>query len=631
MSTKPIIATNHKLNTDTLIDELDKRTLIRFGENKSAEYNEEGVGDPRLALFFQLVHDVDDDKLYDYVRKIIVLCIETKNLTVIIDLFVIIFQTRDIRGGKGRRNLFYHLILITYEFFPQIIIDLLFLIPNYGYYKDFFNILEMAYTRDVTEHRYKLLIDKIYELVINQIRLDAGEYENAIKESRKPMISLLAKYIPKEKKHFDRKYSFVEKISDLMYPGVDKKSGNRKRTYRLQISLLNKALNVVEIKMSARKFSEIVFSQITSKNALKYKKAFLNVNIENGMQRSIEDDRIEARKNFIESILANKIKGGSLEIYDIVKSIIDYLNIFFLYGRKKSDDGDDYDDDYDNADAIKPKIGDIELKLFETMWNDMRTSLVKRINERTKEQTRTRTLFKMDNLIPVADVSGSMTGMPMLVAIGLSILVSELGTTIKDRVMTFSQNPTWINLENLDIVSKIQKVMNAEWGMNTNFEKVYKLLIDVIKTKKLKQRDIPNIIVFSDMQFDQASGRDNIWETHYEKIVKEFQQVGMLIEGVPYDPPMIIFWNLRGDTKGFPVMKNTSNVKMLSGFSPNLLEYVLDGNVSENINTTDTTNTINSVSAKSETPYITMRRILDDDRYELVREIVKAYVHSHKN
>lgn len=591
---------------DSLIQGFDKRSLITFGENNSAEYNDEGLGDPRLALFFKLVHHPNIDILVEYIEKIINLFIMTKNISILIDLFVIIYQTRDIRGGKGRRDLFYYMLLITYDAFPTIICDLLFLIPDYGYYKDFFNILKIIYSHnsEIESNKYKMLIDKIYELVINQLKLDAGEYENAINESRKPIISLLAKYIPKEGKHFDKQYSFVTTISNMMYPGV-KELADRKKCYRIEVSLLNKALNITEIKMSAKKFSEIVFSKITAKNALKYRKAFLNINVNDELQRSIEYDRIEASNNFINSIIQNKLKGGSLEIYDVVKAIINYLQM-----RKT---------------ILYRNPANTEIKLFETLWENMRNSLVKKINKNTNNT------FNLDNIIPIVDVSGSMVGMPLLVGIGLGILISDLGIIAKDKIMTFSQNPTWVNLENLDIVSKIDKILQSEWGLSTNFEKVYKLIIDIIRTKKLKQYEIPNIIVFSDMQFDEAVESTDIWDTHYEKIVKEFEQVGIEIEGNPYQPPMIVFWNLRGDTEGFPVMKNTKNVKMLSGFSPNLFEYVINGNINDNMHDNMHYNNKNDMLSKLNnnfvaTPYSTLRKILDDGRYEIVREIVKACI-----
>lgn len=587
-------------NMDLIIEELDKRSDIVFGENGSAEYTLEAMGDPRLGLFFKLVHNVPIQDLKSLIDRVFMLIKKTKNSTVLYDLFVLLFQTRDPRGGKGRRRLFYEMTLIIYNYFPQIVLNLLYLIPMYGYFKDYFNLLEMIHQHESQNviHQYRVLTKKIYLIIANQIKLDTGEYENAKKESRKPIISLLAKFIPKEGKHFDKQLNFVENISNMMYPGIED-INDRKRAYRIQISLLNKLLDVTEIKMSANKFSEIVFSHITSKNALKYRKAFLNLNVNRSTQRSIEKDRIDARNNFIQSIRDKKIKGGTLEVYDIVKSIMQFIDVR-KYSKWKQ-----------NELILSNENTNWEEELLKTQWEDMRQSLIKKIDKNTKGT------FKINNMIPIVDVSGSMEGMPMLVAIGLGILISEMGTNIKDRILTFSENPKWIDLENLNPIEKIEKVVDSEWGMNTNFEKVYDMLIDVARTKRFSRSQIPDLIVFSDMQFDEATGRNDVWETHYAKIFNAFHQLGLEIEGKPYDPPMIVFWNLRGDTRGFPVMGNTQNVKMLSGFSPNLLQYVMNGDIDKNVNES---------TQKSMTPYETMRQILDDPRYDVIRQTVDAMI-----
>ena len=42
--------------------------------------------------------------------------------------------------------------------------------------------------------------------------------------------------------------------------------------------------------------------------------------------------------------------------------------------------------------------------------------------------------------------------------------------------------------------------------MTTNFEKAIDRVLEVATKHKLRPEDIPDLIVFSDMQFDQAGG-----------------------------------------------------------------------------------------------------------------------------
>ena len=90
--------------------------------------------------------------------------------------------------------------------------------------------------------------------------------------------------------------------------------------------------------------------------------------------------------------------------------------------------------------------------------------------------------------------------------------------------------------------------------------------------------------------------------------------------GEPYAAPRIIYWNLRGDTVGFPVEASAPNTQMLSGFSPALLKLVLTGAelevVEEEVVQPDGTV---KVKRGGPTPEQTLRAALDDTAYDAVR------------
>lgn len=45
--------------------------------------------------------------------------------------------------------------------------------------------------------------------------------------------------------------------------------------------------------------------------------------------------------------------------------------------------------------------------------------------------------------------------------------------------MTFTSDPTWVDLSNQDTyIDKIKKIKEAPWGMSTDFYKAVKLLVD---------------------------------------------------------------------------------------------------------------------------------------------------------
>ena len=74
------------------------------------------------------------------------------------------------------------------------------------------------------------------------------------------------------------------------------------------------------------------------------------------------------------------------------------------------------------------------------------------------------------------------------------------------------------------------------------------LIADVVREKKLGAGEIPDLLVVSDMQFNEAC--EQPWELARENIKKIFVDLGVELHGRPLDPPQIIFWNVRADTVG---------------------------------------------------------------------------------
>merc|ERR1719324_1928239 len=140
----------------------------------------------------------------------------------------------------------------------------------------------------------------------------------------------------------------------------------------------------------------------------------------------------------------------------------------------------------------------------------------------------------LGKLVPLVDVSGSMCGIPMEAAIALGILVSELShAAFRHRALTFESQPSWVDLLGCaKLADKVRCLQAAPWGGSTDFEAACEMILQAAQAARLKPDEVPDLIVFSDMQFNQANGGGRgRWE--------------------PYPAPRIIYWNLRGDTAGF--------------------------------------------------------------------------------
>eukprot|EP01032_Pedospumella_encystans_P027352 gene27352-30919_t len=63
---------------------------------------------------------------------------------------------------------------------------------------------------------------------------------------------------------------------------------------------------------------------------------------------------------------------------------------------------------------------------------------------------------------------------------------------------------------------------------------------------------------------------------------------------------------------------------MLSGFSPSLLKFVLEGGALEMEEVVTASGEVVKVAKAAPTPYETLRKVLDDARYFPVREVLNA-------
>jgi len=249
--------------------------------------------------------------------------------------------------------------------------------------------------------------------------------------------------------------------------------------------------------------------------------------------------------------------------------------------------------------------------------------------------------------VVLADVSASMSGDPMAVAIGLAVLVSELShPAFRDRFVTFESQPQWHSLAGLDsLYAKVRSAQSAPWGGSTNFAGALRLLLDTCVAARLGPDEVPEqLIVVSDMQFNAAGGggygygaqapaQAQGWSSEYAKIKGAWDA-----EGLPC--PEIVFWNVRSGTASFPASADTEGVQMVSGFSHNLLKLFLEGThdqgadeVDEDVSEGETEGEGEDVTAPRKkrkvskpkvTPLDTMRRALDDEAYAPLRDAVRC-------
>ncbi|KAI3447301.1 hypothetical protein Pfo_003966 [Paulownia fortunei] len=365
---------------------------------------------------------------------------------------------------------------------------------------------------------FKFLHDRVSDLFAQCLRSDM----KLLNSGDLYKISLAAKWCPSLDSSFDKMTLLCETIAKKVFPrekypefeGIEEAHYAYRVRDRLRKQVLvplRKALELPEVYIGANDWGSIPYNRVASVAMKLYKEKFL------------KHDK-ERFQEYLEKVKAGKAKiaAGALLPHDIIVALGD------------ADGGE----------------------VAELQWKRMVGDMAKK--------------GKLNNCLAISDVSGSMAGIPMEVSVALGVLVSELSDEPwKGKLITFSENPKLQIVEGDSLSAKTEFVRRMEWGMNTNFQKVFDLLLQVAVNGSLRaDQMIKRLFVFSDMEFDQAS--QTPWETDYQAIVRKFTD-----RGYGDCVPEIVFWNLR-DSKATPVPGNQPGVALVSGFSKNLMTLFLE-------------------------------------------------------
>ena len=189
------------------------------------------------------------------------------------------------------------------------------------------------------------------------------------------------------------------------------------------------------------------------------------------------------------------------------------------------------------------------------------------------------------NGITMVDVSGSMYGYeasaPINVAVSLGMYCAEKAKgPYAGHFLTFSAAPKFVKVEGIDFCDKVRRMISAEWGMNTNVEAAFDLLLKIAIDNHCTQDEIPsNLLIVSDMEFDycrtsRGHGSSST-DTLMEKISAKWEAYG-------YHCPNLIFWNCQARQDNIP-MKDKDGITFVSGFSPVIFEMVMQGKSAQDL------------------------------------------------
>jgi len=368
-------------------------------------------------------------------------------------------------------------------------------------------------------------------------------------------ISLLAKWLPSENASSATTKRYARTLCKLI--------GYKYSIYRQILSTLRAYSNVVECKMSANNWTEIKYDQVPARAAMIYSDAFYK-----------HDE--EGYTNYITDVATGNAKVNAASLFPV-----DIVNKAKAYHVSHKD-----------------------IILLDAMWKSLPNYVA------DQEETG----------ICVVDVSGSMTGTPMDVAISLgAYLADKCRGPFQNHFITFSSHPKLVEFKGANIVDKVHNCMSADWGMNTNLEAVFDLILNTAVNNSTPAEDMPKkLYIISDMQFDDAAG-DYVWDGHPRK--KSFmQQMKEKYIEAGYDMPTIVYWNVRASECGmFQDTFEGENCCMVSGYSPSLFKSIIEGTTYEEEQVKDaTTGELKTTIKATVNPLDVMRAALYNTRYDAV-------------
>jgi hypothetical protein len=476
-------------------------TNYQYNVTENGAFSMDSTGDACVNLFFKLTRDVVENPLF--LKWIDDAWAEDPLATL-----RLLFHGRDCRGGKGDRAPFIKAMAYIYERHPDWFHANYALIPEYGRYLDWFEIM-----LEIGQPLPEIIIE-----IANQLNLDHANMMEG------KSVSLLAKWIPSEGKKWNQTIGFTDVLCCELFD-IEKSNATYRRKLRKEyLTPLRAYIDVVERKMCGNEWDTIDFSRVPGVAMHRLKKTF-------------KKHAPETFDQWVQEVEAGKAKINAKTVYPhtLVASMLKLINPY----ETRS-------------------VDDTQTKVANAQWNVLVEELL--------------TKGTLGNSVVVCDVSGSMEGQPMEVAIGLGLLISSVASPpFQGGLITFSESPEFFKVPAhcKTLYEKVEVVSKMKWGANTNLQAVFDVILQQARMHKLSAEQMPErLYILSDMQFDIAMGSPN--STNFEVIRSKYASSG-------YAMPEIVFWNLRSDSPtDFPVCYDERGVILVSGFSQSILKQIMN-------------------------------------------------------
>lgn len=370
----------------------------------------------------------------------------------------------------------------------------------------------------------------VWDIIREQLILDMNDCLKSKDTNKKIGISLLAKWMPTETAHSIESKRLAKKaIHEL---------GLTPRDYRKMLSALRKHIGVVERLMSNNEWDKIEYPSVPSYAMKNYHDAFYKHDAERFSEYKASLVKGEA-----------KVNAGTLFPYDLVHQ-------YMKQGR------------YLCCDST---VDDI----IEAQWKALPNYIEGE-----------------NNILVMADVSGSMMGRPMETSIGLATYFAQRNKgDYHGLYMSFTSLPNFINIEDCSTLAKcVREVESKDVGYSTNLGAAFDRILTHAINHGVGKDELPKaLVVISDMEIDPYFCGDRSLD-FVQAQKRKFANAG-------YEMPKLVLWNVEARNDTF--LTKGEDVLLVSGQSASVFKQ-LCGN-------------LNGVTA-----YDLMIRTLSDKMYDCV-------------
>jgi hypothetical protein len=547
----------------------------------------------------------------------------------------LIIHTRDSKFGKGEHELSYMLIHCLYQYFPILAIFLVKRIVIYshdgiGCWRDIKYLCEYISKNSVRSSNDSF-IHECLEIMNHQLRKDLavvtrGNYYT------KYSISNIAKWIPRENKHFSWLFDkLVLNWFDFpMYVGPENRElppvfDKYRRLYRKTINHINRILDTTEIKQCSRELDKIIPENVSKYTLMKQHSLYFD---------SVSVDGSESLCMYNQKMICNK-------------NFDEYFTQYFFHNREPGIHHEHGEKDGENG-VFRRFFADLPISFFikqafllyenptmdgfdkkvsilNKQWDIFYGDFFHRFIEKNREQE-----HREQYIIPVLDISQSnqwLDSESFYTGLGIAILIALInGGDFNKRFMCIDNLPTWVAFDKTDIFSIVSTVFDLIKSRNSTYANFYSA-IDLIKNTII-ETDIDKSFI-ENMKIVFLSDFDNINGQFYNNLVHHFirneywdenldifmdmdmdMDIDNLIKLDEYFIPHFTFWNLsKKQVISIPCSHKQPKTKLLSGFSPSVLTDFF-ANI-ENIH---------------DSPYDFIVGILNTHRYDFIDEYLSKII-----